>query len=641
MKSKTSFFDKAIFRRNIKSFWPLWLLFVAIELIVFALGVVGGDLKYVSFHNTPAATAFDIGCDLIRAALAVGAIMNLVAGLIFAMLIFSYLTNARSAGGFASLPIKRETMFITNYLSGIIIFICGIVITGAVCLLMQIGTCLVAESVEYILMWALISVLQFIFFYSLAIFISMLTGHIVAIPILYLIINFLGAALNYVIPTLISMLLYGYPGSGTLIPTWLSPVVYMTGFGMSHIYNQQLFDDEALRLAAGAFGKIGYLYLFAAAGVVLAVLALLMFRKRRMENAADVVAVNALRPVFKYCMTFGFSIFVGLLVFSAILNYRSVLGMRQFIALNICMVGGAFIGYFVSKMLMDKTFRVFRKGWLGFAVCAVLIIGLLAGCRYNGFGYERRIPEPEDIKSVKIDGAVLEEPENIARVRELHASLIKHKNEYMDANGIGIGITYMLKNGDMLIRRYTVPDGYGVHNRDGTYVYYEYEEENEDLKLRDTIMRSPEALIYALTPKNLHVTEKTIMSGSVYYPISKQAPYGEPETSPDAYTEYTDVWLSPEQVLELYDAMMKDAENGNIGAGNWSSRYAVYETAGSDDLNTDINIDIHLREDNDNRASEPYNERAEVSDYIYVQVLATSENTLAYLESIGITPIVK
>ncbi|MBR7081712.1 MAG: hypothetical protein IKI49_03270, partial [Oscillospiraceae bacterium] len=624
MKSKTSFFDKAIFRRNIKSFWPLWLLFVAIELIVFALGVVGGDLKYVSFHNNPVATAFDIGNDLIDAVLAAGAAMNLVAGLIFAMLIFSYLTNARSAGGFASLPIKRETMFITNYLSGIIIFICGIVITGVVCLLIQAGTCLVAESVEYILMWALISVLQFILFYSLAIFVSMLTGHIVAIPILYLIINFLGMALNAVIPTLISMLLYGYPGSGTLIPTWLSPVVYMTGFGISQgIYNQQLFDDEALRLASGAFGHIGYLYAFAAAGVVLAVLALLMFRKRRMENASDVVAVNALRPVFKYCMTFGFSLFVGLLIFSAILNYRSVLGMRQFIALIICMVGGAFIGYFVSKMLMDKTFRVFRKGWLGFAVCAVLIIGLLAGCRYNGFGYERRIPEPEDIKSVKIDGAVLEEPENIARVRELHASLIKHKNEYMDANGIGIGITYMLKNGDMLQRAYTVPDRYDVYNRDGTYEYYEYE--NEDIELYGDIMTSPEALIYALTPKDFAVTEKTVVGGTVSYQMPTQPHYVEPDAYPDTYTEYSDMWISPEQAFELYDAVMKDAENGNIEAGYWSRRY-TYADNRFEDLYTDIDIYIELCEDDDKRESEHYSNRTVVyHESIHVSVLATSE----------------
>ena len=51
-----------------------------------------------------------------------------------------------------------------------------------------------------------------------------------------------------------------------------------------------------------------------AAVVVLAVLlffALLLFRRRRMETAGDVVAVNVLKPVFKYCFAFGGALVLG------------------------------------------------------------------------------------------------------------------------------------------------------------------------------------------------------------------------------------------------------------------------------------------------------------------------------------------
>jgi len=301
MRSKTSFFDRAIFRQNVKRFWPLWIAFVAIELLVCAVGCVGGNLRYILTGQSVAERAFNVGETLIDFQLNVGVIMNFVAGLIFAMLIYSYLTNARSAGAFASLPIRRETMFITNYLSGLVIFICGIVVTGGVCLLVQAGSCLTASSVTYVLVWALISVLQFILFYSIAVFISMLTGHIAVTPLLYLVINFLGAALNAILSTVLSMLLYGYSSSGIILPSWMSPAVYM----LARSNSISLFDYEAYKLAAGAFENLSMFYIYAAAGIVLAVFALLFYRKRRMENATDVVAVNALRPVFKYCMTFG------------------------------------------------------------------------------------------------------------------------------------------------------------------------------------------------------------------------------------------------------------------------------------------------------------------------------------------------
>ncbi len=58
------------------------------------------------------------------------------------------------------------------------------------------------------------------------------------------------------------------------------------------------------------------------------------------------------------------------------------------------LLGGAFVGYFVSEMLMQKTLSVFRGKWRGFVVSCAVIIVLTLGAEMDVTGYERRTPDP-------------------------------------------------------------------------------------------------------------------------------------------------------------------------------------------------------------------------------------------------------
>lgn len=49
--------------------------------------------------------------------------MALIFGLLSAMAVFSYLYNSRSVGLMHTLPLKREGLFLTNYLSGLSCFL--------------------------------------------------------------------------------------------------------------------------------------------------------------------------------------------------------------------------------------------------------------------------------------------------------------------------------------------------------------------------------------------------------------------------------------------------------------------------------------------------------------------------------------
>ena len=54
---------------------------------------------------------------------------------------------------------------------------------------------------------------------------------------------------------------------------------------------------------------------YAAFGLVLAALALLLFRRRAMERAGDAVAFDVLKPLFRFCMALGCAIVLPAVVF--------------------------------------------------------------------------------------------------------------------------------------------------------------------------------------------------------------------------------------------------------------------------------------------------------------------------------------
>ena len=106
MRSATSFFDKTLFRSQLKHTWPLWLGYTALwlflvpvmlfsELSAYQLGYSAADASYL----------------LLNTGVRGGIFISFFFGLFFAMLAFSHLTQSRATNGFHALPVRRETSF--------------------------------------------------------------------------------------------------------------------------------------------------------------------------------------------------------------------------------------------------------------------------------------------------------------------------------------------------------------------------------------------------------------------------------------------------------------------------------------------------------------------------------------------------
>ena len=83
MQSATSFFNRALFRKNLQRFWPLWLGYVLIWLLLLPLPLLN---ELADYHGVP--TVADASYYLLQIGAYGGLVMGAVFGIFFAMAMY-------------------------------------------------------------------------------------------------------------------------------------------------------------------------------------------------------------------------------------------------------------------------------------------------------------------------------------------------------------------------------------------------------------------------------------------------------------------------------------------------------------------------------------------------------------------------
>ena len=139
MLSKTLCFNRTLFRKNLTRFWPLWavpsfvgaLLPLAMLTQLLSYGAEG----FFGRSDNYALEFTGMYYDVVAYALP---IISLCYAVLVALAVWSYLFNNRSTGLMHTLPIRREGLFLTNFLSGMTMMLMPYVVTGALCILISL-----------------------------------------------------------------------------------------------------------------------------------------------------------------------------------------------------------------------------------------------------------------------------------------------------------------------------------------------------------------------------------------------------------------------------------------------------------------------------------------------------------------------
>lgn len=581
MRSKTYLFSPGLSRNILSRFWPLWLLYLGALLVQLPVTVSGYLAQGISARYT-------MECILQLSVDVAGYAMT--ASVLSVMAAFSYLYSKRSCSLINSLPLRRETVFVTACLTGLVPLLLAEVLTW----LISLGVFAGSETAlpEYLNSWLLAAVLSTVASYGFALFCAMLTGHILVLPALFLVLNTAVYVLEALVQTLLNTLVYGYEG-GTSISR-LSPLPYA---------------GKALRVisypASGSlepeFTLLGLdsLAVYAVVGVLFIVPALLLYRRRKMERAGDVVAIKALEPVFKYCASVYAALGLGALLAETMDNTLGS-GLLGSAVLALTLVLGAALGYYAAEMLLQKSLRVFRSRMRGLLIVwAVLLLGV-AVIEFDLTGYEKRVPETDDIESVLIinDGRVTGDAESIELTREIHQTAIDNRERNRQANNKGvIYIGYNLKDGSSIERTYYV-------DRSREWI----DSGNSEYALCRELYMLPQ--------------NKELMMGTAREAKAENIVFCEVQQLLEMSDEFTlnfeQLRLSPQQAEELYtQCILPDTQDSMLGTRWFYMDEEAYETR------SDTSLYIHVES----------GEGPEYGPYVFsVEITLDAERTLAWLE---------
>ncbi|TXC89267.1 hypothetical protein FS935_17480 [Metabacillus litoralis] len=447
MKSKKSFFKPIVVKQDLRQHG--WICIVYFILLLFALPLEMlqlADREYIIFSDYK--NYFMINTEI-------QAIILFSIPIACGLLIFRYLQTEASVDTAHSLPIRRETLYVSHIISGLLLLLIPILLTSCITFFV---TTTIDEfsgilSISELVSWTLLYILFTCFLFVLTSSVGMITGMTTVQAIFTYIFLFLPIGLVSMITYNLTFLLFGFSPAFT---------------------EEALLNLSPFHRFIGTYGVINTyssleIILYLLLTILLFFIGLGFYKARQLEKATEVIAFPFLKPIFKYGVTFcGMALGGSYFSISATLNWNWII---------FGYIVGALIGYTAAEMILQKTWRIFKlKAFTGFVIYSVIFIIILLGIRADLFHYENKLPKMDQISEVYFgDKWTLQEADRndqqlfsdsklyIQDIRNLHEHIIDERElientSYIENMHYMQGmIIYKLKNGSTISREYQIP----------------------------------------------------------------------------------------------------------------------------------------------------------------------------------------
>ncbi len=469
MQSKTSFFNLALFKKNISRGWVVCLVYFIYLLLMLPLSYL---MEMSAYTTTDWSSPFVAQSNLLqRLAASCNGIFPMIFVIMTTIVCFKYLFSKRDSYMIHAFPVSRKSLYFTGLLSILVIMLVPLIVTALITEIVAAVTG--AGGYLYIVYWFYNQFAGMIILIGIAMISVMITGQFATSVIFYFVFNFLYIMMEFVIRLFESSLMFGMSNSmSDITVTYMTPSVYMSsGAGISYSLS---WDDDYITLIGIDVVITGKLILLAyiLVGLVLIGIAYFAYTRKKLETVADFITVPWLKPVFSMGMSFFISVAIGVFVTSMI-NYginQHTYSANFATCIVVALIAGIIL-YYVCAMLIAKTIRVFNlKTLMGCGVYTLVALVVLVCFRFDAFNVENNIPSTDEIKWAGIYAdypMVCTDEDEIDAIREIHQSIVDDKKEIRDfstkLNDSGastkyVTIKYVLNNGKTVNRQYILVD---------------------------------------------------------------------------------------------------------------------------------------------------------------------------------------
>lgn len=317
-------------------------------------------------------------------------------GIIIAVNNFSYLYKKSQVDMIYSLPIKKKFKFLSDYASGLVIYIVTYIVACIICnFILFCGRVCVDELTEIfsdgslmtlVMQGEFAGLLVMIMLYTLSVLVLSCCGTLFESIMNIFMINGLIPGAISVVAAMLFANLYGVPIFETVAPVlgYTSPlgaVIYMIYVLGSEEY---IYSSEVFSINAGVYGK--WVLFFLGATALYFLLTMFLYNRRKAEDVSKpyvfkllyYIVVTVISMAISLIARYQFSMIFPVIIFS-------------------------FIVYMIFEVITNRGFKKIYKSLIRYAVTMVgILIICVAAIGTRGFGVEGKTYSPSRVKSVEV-----------------------------------------------------------------------------------------------------------------------------------------------------------------------------------------------------------------------------------------------
>lgn len=320
----------------------------------------------------------------------------LMASVVFAIVFFSYLFSKKQVDLYHSIPVDRKHLFISNYLSGIIVYLVILFSEFIICMAVAIANhYMTARSFSNMFIAIVCNIVHFVFGYSVVVSAIMLTGNMI-------ISLALSAVMGLIYPITVTLLksFEGYfyvtnYNCGVIKPDliekyyWLSPIVSYASF-ISRVNNT--WNDFY-------YESVGQMYAALIAPIIMSVLfiafAYYLYMNRPSEAAGRALAFKKSQSIIRIPVSIVGGFAGTWFMSSSVNSYKT-----SWIWFG--MILGVVVTHCVLECIFNESFRAVLTHKKQLFITLLLTAGIIL-IFYNDFlNYDKYLPKREKIKAAAV-----------------------------------------------------------------------------------------------------------------------------------------------------------------------------------------------------------------------------------------------
>lgn len=295
---------------------------------------------------------------------------------------FSYLHNRVKVDFYDSQPVSRAKRFLVIEVAGLIMFVASLVITTLFGILITLGFgvnlsgCMSAIMSSFVL-----SILTWISVYQLAVLSAVLTGNTIVSLFAFAVLSLYEVGIRALFYEMAENFFSTFVSSAFEVTPVASPFYYL---GMIYV---NIIDYAGV-------SNVVLLIKLILLTVVIGLLAYLAYTKRPAESVGIGLSFGWMRFPIKILLLIVFNMLIGMMFYFA--------SGKSSIMMIFGVIMGTVFGHILIETVYDCNFKGIGRDMLGSCIATVISIALIMPYKLDLFGYDKYIPNKDELESVGI-----------------------------------------------------------------------------------------------------------------------------------------------------------------------------------------------------------------------------------------------